>query len=168
MKVSPVLLQMKFARIIDKYATKQGINLTEAMDLFYKSDLYQLLKDDTSDMHCRSEECLVKELEDEIKEKNNIVTEEVNYPKVIQVIPNRDYTVNVYFSDGKIVCYDVKPKLEKNMFKKLQDIDVFINTCTIMNDTLAWDIGGNRDETNCIDIDPYTLYLLQAVEEIKV
>ena len=89
------------------------------------------------------------------------------FPEVVQVKPNKDYTVNVYFSDGKIVCYDVKPKLEKSIFKKLQDIDVFINTCTILNDTLAWDIGGNRDESNCIDIDPYTLYSLQAIDEIS-
>ena len=89
------------------------------------------------------------------------------FPEVVQVKPNNDYTVNVYFSDGKIVCYDVKPKLEKSIFKKLQDIDVFINTCTILNDTLAWDIGGNRDESNCIDIDPYILYSLQAIDEIS-
>ena len=44
------------------------------------------------------------------------------FPEIVQVKPNSDYTVNVYFSDGKIVCYDVKPKLEKNIFKKLQDI----------------------------------------------
>jgi hypothetical protein len=28
-----------------------------------------------------------------------------------------------------------------------------------MGGTLAWDIGGNFDERNCLDIDPETLYL---------
>lgn len=34
-----------------------------------------------------------------------------------------------------------------------------------MNDTLAWDISGKRDHTKCIDIDPDTLYMLDAVKE---
>ena len=28
--------------------------------------------------------------------------------KVVQVVPMKDYTVYVYFEDGKIVCYDMK------------------------------------------------------------
>jgi hypothetical protein len=34
-----------------------------------------------------------------------------------------------------------------------------------MNNTLAWDIEGNRDISKCIDIDPETLYELENVEE---
>ena len=87
------------------------------------------------------------------------------FPEVVQVKPNDDYTVYVYFSDGKIVCYDVKHLLDKNIFKQLKDKEIFMNTCTILNDTLAWDVGGNRDETSCIDIDPETLYMLDAIDE---
>lgn len=29
-----------------------------------------------------------------------------NIPSVVQVIPYEDYTVDVYFDDGKIVCYN--------------------------------------------------------------
>ena len=32
-----------------------------------------------------------------------------------------------------------------------------------MNGTLAWDVSGNRDESNCIDIDPFSLYELQSI-----
>ena len=32
---------------------------------------------------------------------------------IVQVIPNEDYTVYVYFEDGKIVCYDAKNVIEK-------------------------------------------------------
>ena len=88
------------------------------------------------------------------------------FPEVVQVKPNDDYTVYVYFSDGKIVCYDVKPLLEKNVFRKLKEKDIFMDTCIILNDTLAWDISGNRDETSCIDIDPETLYELEAIDEM--
>ena len=49
--------------------------------------------------------------------------------------------------------------------RQLKDKDIFTNTCTILNDTLAWDVGGNRDETSCIDIDPETLYMLDAIDE---
>lgn len=34
-----------------------------------------------------------------------------------------------------------------------------------MNDTLAWDISGNRDACKCIDIDPDTLYELPYCKE---
>ena len=31
------------------------------------------------------------------------------FPKIAQVVPTEEHTVYVYFEDGKIVCYDVKP-----------------------------------------------------------
>ena len=89
-------------------------------------------------------------------------------PDIVQVVPRDDYTVAVYFCDGKRVVYDVKPKLTAGVFQKLKDIDTFINKCRIMNDTLAWDIAGNNDPTQCIDIDPDYLYSLQHEEETLV
>ncbi|MCM1086917.1 MAG: DUF2442 domain-containing protein [Muribaculaceae bacterium] len=87
------------------------------------------------------------------------------FPKIIQVVPTREYTVYVYFEDGKIVCYDVKPLLDKEVFAALREVGYFMKTCTIMNDTLAWDVSGNRDNTMCVDIDPDMLYGLDAVKE---
>lgn len=87
------------------------------------------------------------------------------FPKIVQVVPTEEHTVYVYFEDGKIVCYNVKPLLDKELFAVLRDIKYFMATCTIMNDTLAWDVSGNRDNTTCIDIDPETLYGLDAVKE---
>ena len=87
------------------------------------------------------------------------------FPKVVQVIPMKDYSVYVYFEDGKIVCYDMSDMIEKEVFRPLKDIQVFMETCTVMNDTLAWDIGKNRDNTTCLDIDPDTLYELPVVKE---
>lgn len=87
------------------------------------------------------------------------------FPKVVQVIPMKNYSVYVYFEDGKIVCYDMSKMIKKEVFKPLQDINVFIDTCTVMNDTLAWDINRNRDATQCLDIDPETLYELPMEEE---
>lgn len=86
-------------------------------------------------------------------------------PEIVQVVPMDDYKVNVYFDDGKIVCYDASGLIEKGAFTVLKDIQIFKETCTILNDTLAWDIGGNRDVTACLDIDPYMLYELEETSE---
>lgn len=91
----------------------------------------------------------------------------MNYvPDIVQVVPHLDYTVSVYFVDGKIVVYDVKPKLGRGVFRELQNQDVFINKCKIMNNTLAWDLNGNNDTAGCIDIDPDTLYALEHVADV--
>ena len=87
------------------------------------------------------------------------------FHNVVQVIPTENYMVYVYFDDGKIVCYDEKPLLEKEAFEPLKDAELFQKTCTIMNDTLAWDMTGDRDETSCLDIDPETLYELDHVQD---
>ena len=42
---------------------------------------------------------------------------------------------------------------------------IIMERCTIMKDTLAWDLSGSRDETNCIDIDPDMLYELEAIDD---
>ena len=88
-------------------------------------------------------------------------------PEIVQVVPHSDYTVSVYLVDGKIVVYDVKPKLERGVFTALKDPEIFMNRCRIMNDTLAWDLSGKNDPTNCIDIDPDTLYALEHTEEMN-
>ena len=67
MNANPTLLQMKYARILEKFADKRGINLDKALDIFYKSDLYLMMSSGIADMHCRSDEYLVEELIDEIK-----------------------------------------------------------------------------------------------------
>ena len=87
------------------------------------------------------------------------------FHNIVQVVPCEDYKVYVYFEDGKIVYYDMLPMIEKEVFQPLKNLDVFMNACTVMNDTLAWDIQGNRDNTACLDIDPDTLYSLPYVQE---
>ena len=85
-------------------------------------------------------------------------------PEIVQVVPHENYTVSVFFCDGKTVLYDVKPKLGRGVFQQLTDLSFFINRCMIMNDTLAWDLSGTGDETDCIDIDPDMLYHLEAID----
>ena len=86
-------------------------------------------------------------------------------PEIVQVVPHEDYTVTVYFCDGKSVTYDARPKLDQGVFLALKDISFFIKNCKIMNDTLAWDLTGNNDPSHCIDIDPDYLYGLEYAED---
>ena len=96
---------------------------------------------------------------------NPLVQEADMFYDIVQVIPNEDYTVYVYFEDGKIVCYDAKTLLKKKVFEPLKDINFFMNACTILNGTLAWDVTGTRDCSKCLDIDPEMLYGLENVSE---
>ena len=62
MMANPILLQKKYARVIECYAKQQGISLDEALDLFYRSEVYQLMREGVSDMHCMSDLYLAEEL----------------------------------------------------------------------------------------------------------
>jgi len=48
------------------------------------------------------------------------------FPEIVQVIPHEDFVVSVYFSDGKIVLYDIKPFLHTEVFSKISDVNVFM------------------------------------------
>lgn len=80
------------------------------------------------------------------------------FHKVIQVVPTNDFKVYVYFEDGKIKLFDASNLITKGVFQKLQDKNVFKNTCTVLNQTLAWDLTGKFDPTDCLDLDPEELY----------
>ena len=65
MTVNPILLQKKYARVIECFAKQRRLSLDEALGLFYHSEVYQLVRDGVSDMHCISDAYLVDELEQE-------------------------------------------------------------------------------------------------------
>lgn len=80
------------------------------------------------------------------------------FHKVVQVVPTDDFKVYIYFVDGKIKIFDANELVTKGVFTRIQDINIFKNTCTVLNDTLAWDISGNFDASACLDLDPEELY----------
>ena len=55
MTANPILLQKKYARVIECFAKQQGLSLDAALGLFYHSEVYQLMRDGVSDMHCMCE-----------------------------------------------------------------------------------------------------------------
>ncbi len=74
MKANRILLQKKYARIIDLFSKKQNISLEAALDFFYGSELYSEVSTGISDMHCRSDKYLVEELAIEYREKRQSST----------------------------------------------------------------------------------------------
>jgi len=62
MESKEIILQAKFARIIDLLSSKLSVSKNEAMDIFYNSKTAQLLEDGIADLHCRSDLYLVDEV----------------------------------------------------------------------------------------------------------
>ena len=62
MKANPVLLQKKYARIIARFAEREGLSLDEGLRFFYHSTTYCLISEGVSDLHCMSDEYLAEEL----------------------------------------------------------------------------------------------------------
>lgn len=79
-------------------------------------------------------------------------------PEVIQVRPTDDFKVYVYFDDGSIKLYDASDLIDKGIFTKIKDINIFKESCTVLNGTLAWDLDGDYNESTCLDIDPIEIY----------
>lgn len=69
MTANPILLQKKYARVVDLFAKQEGIAFSDALDFFYSSMVYQLMRDGVSDMHCMSDDYLVGDLCIEYQER---------------------------------------------------------------------------------------------------
>lgn len=69
--------------------------------------------------------------------------------KVISVQPLDDYKILLTFSGNEKRIKDMKPYLDKGVFKKLKNKN-FFNSVHISFDTISWD--------NDIDLCPETLY----------
>lgn len=62
MNANEILLQKKYARVVACFAKKAALSLDAALDFFYGSQIYPLLRDGVSDLHCMSDEYLAEEL----------------------------------------------------------------------------------------------------------
>lgn len=79
MMANPVLLQKKYSRVIERFSAQQGISLDEALKFFYHSEVYQLIRDGVSDMHCMSDAYLTEELKQEYAGKFDNLSNFDNY-----------------------------------------------------------------------------------------
>jgi len=64
------LLQMRYAGIIQTFAELAGLSLSEALDFFYHSEEYRLIREGVSDLHCMSDMYLAEDLLEEYKQKS--------------------------------------------------------------------------------------------------
>ena len=71
-------------------------------------------------------------------------------PDVVAVVPNDDYTVTVTFDNGEIGIFDVRPYLDKGIFKALKN-PVYFKTVSVIAGTVSW----NDKQDFC----PDTVYL---------
>ena len=80
-------------------------------------------------------------------------------PRVKEVVPNKDFTITITFTNDEKGIFDVKPYLNKGIFKELNDWDLFKTAKPFMG-TVQW--------INEQDLCPDTLYLgatERAIEE---
>ena len=79
-------------------------------------------------------------------------------PRILEVIPNNNYTLTLRFTNGETGVYDCKPILDFGVFVELKDLAYF-KRVTPFNGTVVW--------PHEQDIDPDTLYL-DSVKETSV
>ena len=71
-------------------------------------------------------------------------------PRVLNVIPNNDFTLSLTFTNGEVKIFDVKPYLDIGIFKELKKREIF-NSVKPFLGSVQW-INGQ-------DFCPDTLYL---------
>ena len=62
MEANRIILDMKYARIIEILAQRLHITREEAMDIFYSSPVFELIDKGVADLHCRSDQYLADEI----------------------------------------------------------------------------------------------------------
>jgi len=71
-------------------------------------------------------------------------------PEVINVKPEKDYTLHLWFTNGEEGIFDVKPYLDFEVFQSLRDEKMF-RTVRPFIGTIQW--------ANYADLCPDTVYL---------
>ena len=61
-------------------------------------------------------------------------------PRVKKVSPNPDYTVSLTFENGEKRIFDVKPYLDKGIFRELRDLKIF-NSVKPLLGSIQWQGG---------------------------
>lgn len=88
------------------------------------------------------------------------------FPVVVQAVAGAGRTVYAYFSDGQVKQYDMAPAIARGgVYAPLADEAFFTERLTVLNDTIAWDLSGHYDPTDCIDIDPFEVYAAASVAD---
>lgn len=88
------------------------------------------------------------------------------FPVVVQAVAGEGFTVYAYMLDGTVRRVDVSALVEQGgVFERLRDRNFFETALTVLNDTVAWDLSGNYNSAECIDIDPFTVAESESVPD---
>ena len=77
-------------------------------------------------------------------------------PRVKKVVPNRDFTLRLFFENGEERVFDCRSYLEIGVFKELKDPSYFLRASVSMG-TVVWP----HEQDFC----PDTLYLESKAQE---
>lgn len=69
MEADKTLLQMKFSRVVARFAEQRKISPEKALEFFYHSETYRELREGIADLHCRSDQYIVDELNAEYRNR---------------------------------------------------------------------------------------------------
>lgn len=81
--------------------------------------------------------------------------------EICMVKPATDRKIDCYFTTGHVRRFDMAPLLKPDcgpVFQPLRNRKTFLDTMTVINGTLAFDVAGGRNEYKCVDIDPETIF----------
>ncbi len=70
-------------------------------------------------------------------------------PRVVEVKPNPDFSLTIKFTNGEVRRFDVRPYLEKGVFRELKEVSLF-NSVKPSLGSIQW--------LNGQDLCPDTLY----------
>ena len=76
-------------------------------------------------------------------------------PRIIQAIPNADFTLSLVTDDGQRLRFDCAPYLKRGAFQRLADVRLF-RQASLAFDTVCW--------PGELDIAPETLLALSQPE----
>ncbi|MBQ5759490.1 MAG: DUF2442 domain-containing protein [Schwartzia sp.] len=80
-------------------------------------------------------------------------------PEILQVIPDDDYGVYMYFNDGSVKYKNLRSLIfAGGVFAPFQNKEAFRNSLTVMNHTVAFDLEKTYDPCRVVDLDPLELY----------
>jgi hypothetical protein len=88
------------------------------------------------------------------------------FPSVLQAVAGDEYNVYAYMNDGSVRMMDIRERIGFNgVFAPLIDREFFVKRLTVINDTVAWDMTGDRDPYKCVDIDPFSFMEMPIVDD---
>lgn len=81
--------------------------------------------------------------------------------QAVGVVADGHRTLRVWFNDGRIRDWDCRDLIAegKGRLAQLADADVFAKAATVWDGAPGFDLVGWHDEADCIDFDPYEVWV---------